>query len=193
MTSLPVNSFRNGTFFKENGMPFEVLKYEHVKVGRGNATIRLKARNVRTGAVLEKSFPSGSKLNEADLNKKKVQFLYSDQARGYFMDSNIYEQFEVDRSKLIGKLEYLKEGEEVFLLDFEGEIIGAVIPLTVVLKVTETGPSERGDSSSSVTKPATLETGMVVQVPMFIKNGDLIKVDTRSGSYSERVTNTNNS
>ncbi|KKP69908.1 elongation factor P [candidate division CPR3 bacterium GWF2_35_18] len=191
MTYLPVNSFKNGTFFKENGMPYEVIKYEHVKTGRGNATIRLKARNVKKGTMIEKSFPSGSKLEEADMNKKKVQFLYGDPKSGYFMDLETYEQFDVDREKLEGKIDYLKEGEQVYLLDFEGEIIGAVIPLSVTLKVTEAGPSEKGDSTSSVTKPATLETGVVVQVPMFIKVGDLVKIDTRNGSYSERVTNKN--
>ncbi len=188
MSFLPVNEFKNGAFFKDNGAPFEVLKYEHVKVGRGGATIRLKARNLKNGAVIEKSFPSGSKVEEADISKKKVQFLYADNRSGNFMDLETYEQFEVNRDSIESEINFMKEGMEVYLLDFAGEVIGVLLPASVVLQVTETGPSEKGDSAGSVTKPATMETGVVVQVPMFIKNGDKIKVDTRSGSYSERVT-----
>lgn len=187
MAFLPVNEFKNGTFFKDNGEPYEVIKYEHMKVGRGNASIKLKARSLKNGRVIDKTFPSGSKVEEADMNRKKVQFLYADPMAGYFMDMSTYEQINVDLKYLEGKVKFLKDGEEVFLLEFEGEVIGVIIPLTVILKVTEAGPSEKGDSTSSVTKPAILETGAVVQVPMFIKDGDFIKVDTRSGSYSERV------
>ena len=188
MSFLPVNSFKNGHFFKYNNDPYEVLKYEHVKMGRGNATIRLKARNLKTGAVLEKSFTSGAKVEDADISKQKVQFLYLDPRTANFMDLTTYEQFEIDLAKLGGKEQYLKESMEIYLLSFEGEVIGVLLPPTVVLQVTEAGPSEKGDSTSSVTKPATLETGAIVQVPMFIKNGDMVKVDTRDGSYSERVT-----
>lgn len=184
---LPVNEFKNGAFFKEGKDPYEVVKYEHHKSGRGNATIRLKARNLRNGAMIEKTFNSGAKIEEADMTKKKAQFLYADPKSGQFMDLETFEQFEIERQKLAGEVEYLKEGMEVYLLDFEGEIIGVMVPPSVVLKVVETGPSEKGDSTSSVTKPATLETGVVVQVPMFIKVGDLLKIDTRSGSYSERA------
>ena len=184
---LPVNEFKNGTYFKDKGDPFEVIKYEHQKIGRGGASIKLKARNLKTGGVFDKTYPSGSKLEEANLNKKKAQFLYTDQRSGYFMDIDTYEQFEVDRKKFEGKVNFLKEGMEIFLLEFEGEVIGVLLPATAVYRITETGPSEKGNSTGSVTKPAAIETGAVINVPMFIKNGDVVKVDTRNASYVERV------
>jgi elongation factor P len=184
---IPVNDLRAGAYFKDEGQPYKVLEYKHVKMGRGNANIKIKARNIRNGAVLERSFLSGGRVEDIEVTRNKVQFLYSDQKQAFFMDPKTFEQFELTKDVLGESFNFLKEGLELELIRWEDEILGAELPNSVVLKVTETGPSERGDSAGSVTKPATLETGYVVQVPMFVKNGDMLKIDTRTGTYIERI------
>lgn len=184
---ISVNDLRAGIYFQEDGEPFKVVEYRHVKVGRGNANIKIKARNLKTGSVLEKTYLSGGKVDEIQIERQKVQFLYSDQNRVFFMDPQNFEQFEVVEKIVGSALYFMKEALELELVKWEDEILDVELSNSVELTVAETGPSERGDSAGSITKPATLETGYVVQVPMFVKNGDRLKIDTRSGIYLERV------
>ncbi|OIN94866.1 elongation factor P [candidate division WWE3 bacterium CG06_land_8_20_14_3_00_42_16] len=184
---IPVNDLRAGIYFQENNEPYKVVEYKHVKVGRGNANIKIKACNLKTGSVLEKSYLSGGRVEEIQIERQKVQFLYSDQNNVFFMDPQNFEQFEIAKKIVGSALNFMKEALELELVKWEDEILGVELSNSVELTVTETGPSERGDSAGSVTKPATLETGYVVQVPMFVKNGDRLKIDTRTGTYAERV------
>lgn len=185
--ALNVNELRNGTFFKEGPTIFQVLLYEHVKTGRGSGNIKLKVRNVRSGAVLEKSFITGAKVDEADVQKIKAQFLYKDGDTFNFMDSVNFEQFSLQSNVLGDSAKYLKDGLEITLIVSEGEALGIELPLSLVYEVTETGPGERGNTVSNVYKEATLDNGLIIKVPMFMKVGEKVKVDTRSGEYVERV------
>lgn len=184
---LNVNELRNGTFFREGPTIFQVLLYEHVKTGRGSGNIKLKVRNVRSGAVLEKSFITGARVDEADVEKKKAQFLYRDGEVYNFMDPVSFEQFSLSSSVVGEQAKYLVDGLEVVLIVSEGEALGMELPMSLVYEVAETGPGERGNTVSNVYKEATLENGLVVKVPMFMKVGEKVKVDTRSGEYVERV------
>lgn len=184
---LNVNELRNGTFFKEGPTIFQVLLYEHVKTGRGSGNIKLKVRNVRSGAVLEKSFITGARVDEADVEKKKAQFLYRDGDSFNFMDPVSFEQFSLSSSVIGEQAKYLVDGLAVTLIVSEGEALGMELPMSLVYEVAETGPGERGNTVSNVYKEATLENGLVVKVPMFMKVGEKVKVDTRSGEYVERV------
>jgi elongation factor P len=182
-----VNDLRNGTTFQENGILWEVLEYSHTKMGRGTATIRVKVRNLKTGSLTEKTFISGAKVEEADLEKKEAQFLYSTDKTSSFMDKMTFEQFQVPNQVLGSALKFLQEGEDYSVLTFEKEVLKVEIPRTVELKVVDSPPGVRGDTVSNVYKSATLENGMILQVPLFIEQGDTIKVDTRSAEYIERV------
>lgn len=188
---LNVTELRNGTFYKEGKDILLVLTYEHVKTGRGSGNIKVKVRNVRSGAVTEKSFITGARVDEAAVEKKKAQFLYqdSDSPAGefYFMDPVSFEQFVVPSSVLGNQTKYLKDGLDVILIISDDEALGMELPMSLTYVVAETGPEEKGNSVSNVFKEATLDNSLVVKVPMFIKVGDRIKVDTRSGEYIERV------
>jgi len=184
---IPVNELRSGACFQADGHPYRVIEYKHVKMGRGNANIKIKARNLKNGSVLERSYLSGSRVEDIDVIRNKVQYLYSDTSKAYFMDPKSFEQFEIVLETLGDTVHFVIEGMELELLKWEEQILGAELPNSVILTVSETGPSERGDSAGSVTKPAVLETGYSIHVPMFIKNGDQVKVDTRTGTYIERV------
>jgi len=184
---IPVTDLRAGTTFRDSQGIWEVISYRHVKMGRGSATIRVKVKNLETGATLEKTFNSGQKVEESELLKKKGQFLYSDADSIVFMDQKTYEQFNFPKKVAGGKEAFLKEGETYDLLLAEDQILSLEIPKLVVLKVAETGPGVKGDTVSNVYKPATLENGIIINVPLFIKSGDLIKVDTRTMEYVERV------
>ncbi|MBI4039008.1 elongation factor P [Candidatus Daviesbacteria bacterium] len=184
---LNVTDLRNGTFFKEGSNILQVLNYEHVKMGRGSGTIKVKVRNIKTGSVTEKSFITGARVDEADVSKKKAQFLYSDGDNFNFMDPVSFEQFVV-YSQVIGEnSKYLKDGLEVTLVVSGGEVLGLELPMSLIYTVSETGPSEKGNTVSNVYKEATLDNGLVVKVPMFMNVGEKVKVDTRSGEYVERV------
>lgn len=207
--ALNVNELRNGTFFKEGPNIFQVITYEHVKTGRGSGNIKLKVRNVRSGAVTEKSFITGARVDEADVEKKKAQFLYRDHkgaieastrsdgdsyrdgnppAGGFnFMDPSSFEQFSLQSSVLGDQAKYLKDGLEVVLIISEEEALGLELPNSLVYEIAETGPGERGNTVSNVYKDATLDNGLVVKVPMFIGIGEKVKIDTRTGEYVERV------
>jgi elongation factor P len=186
--TLSVTELRKGAIFAEDGTPFLVLEYTHTKVGRGNANIKVKVRNLRTGAVMAKSFVSGASVEEAEVNRRGAQYLYSDSENAFFMDPKSFDQFSLLRQGFAGQaIPFMKEGAEVALVYFRGEPLSVEIPLKVNLKVAETGPSEKGDTRSSATKEAVLETGYKLQVPMFIKTGDTIRVNTETGKYVERA------
>jgi len=185
--ALNVNELRNGTFFKEGKDLFLVVTYEHVKTGRGSGNIKLKVRNLRTGSVVEKSFITGARVDEASVEKKKAQFLYRDGEVYSFMDPTSFEQFSVTRAVLGDQVKYLKDGLDLILIVSEEEVLGLELPLSLVYTITETGPGEKGNTVSNVYKEAILDNGLVVKVPMFMRVGEKVKVDTRTGQYIERV------
>lgn len=184
---LNVTDLRNGAFFKEGSNILQVITYEHNKTGRGSGTIRLKVRNLKTGSVIEKSFITGARVDEANVEKKKAQYLYQDGDNFNFMDPINFEQFFLSKSVLGDQAKYLKDGLEVILIVGDGEALGMELPLSLVYEITETGPGERGNSVSNVFKDATLDNGLLVKVPMFISVGEKVKIDTRTGEYVERV------
>lgn len=185
--SLLVNELRAGTVFREDGQPWLVTKYSHTKMGRGGATIKVKVRNLKTGVVVEKSYNNGAKVEEADMARRQAQFLYADDQYGVFMEDETYEQFEVARELLADVLNYLVPGVKVSVLLYENKPIGVELPKNVVLKVTYAEPGVRGDTATAAYIKVTVETGATVMTPMFVKTGDSIRVDTRTGEYLERA------
>lgn len=184
---LNVNELRNGAVFKEDGQLWQVLTYEHIKTGRGSGNIKVKVKNLRSGAMTEKSFITGARVDEADVEKKKAQYLYQEGQEFNFMDPTTFEQFSVLGSVLGDQSKYLQEGLEVSLIISDIEILGMELPLNVVYTIAETGPGEKGNTVSNVYKEATLDNGLVVKVPMFMKVGEKVKIDTKNGAYVERV------
>ncbi|MBI2040220.1 elongation factor P [Candidatus Microgenomates bacterium] len=189
--ALNVTDLRNGTVFKEGNNIFQVLSYDHVKMGRGSGNVKVKVKNLKTGSITEKSFMTGARVDEAEVEKKKAQFLYREgdpPAGGFnFMDPSSFEQFSIPSQALGDQVKYLKEGLEVTLIVSEDEALGLELPMSLVYEIAETGPGEKGNTVSNVFKEATLDNGLVVKVPMFIGVGEKVKVDTRSGEYVERV------
>lgn len=186
---LNVNDLRNGTTFQEDGNLWEVLEYSHTKMGRGTATIRVKVRNLKTGTLTEKTFISGARVEEAELDKKTAQFLYKDDSNSTFMEMSTFDQFNVPNKIFNGGEKFLQEGKEYSLASFNDQVLKVDLPRTVDLKVVDSPPGVRGDTVSNVYKNAKLENGTEVKVPLFINEGDTVKVDTRSGEYVERVKN----
>ncbi|MBI2021642.1 elongation factor P [Candidatus Daviesbacteria bacterium] len=184
---LNATELRNGTVFKEGNQLLQVLTYEHIKMGRGSGTIKVKVKNLKTGAIVERSFITGARVDEARIEKKKSQFLYQDGDSYYFMDFETYEQFPISKTILGEQAKYLKEGLELILIISEGEALGVELPNSLIYTIAETGPGEKGNTVSNVYKEATLDNGLVVKVPMFMSVGERVKVDTRSGLYVERV------
>lgn len=182
-----VNELRNGAFIKEGKDIFSVITYEHIKTGRGSGNIKLKVKNLRTGAVIEKSYITGAKVEEANVDKKKAQFLYRDGDTYSFMDPASFDQFEVSAQVLGESAKYLKDGLDVILIVSQEEVLGIELPMSLVYEIVETGPEEKGNTVSNVFKEATLDNGLVVKVPMFMHAGEKVKIDTRSGEYVERV------
>lgn len=182
-----VNDLRNGTVFKEEQELWQVVNYEHIKMGRGSGNIKIKAKNLKTGSIIEKSFITGARVEGADVEKKKAQFLYKDGESYFFMDPVSFEQFSLTEDIVGDQSKYLKDSLEVLLLVSDEAALGMEIPNSLVYEITETGPGERGNTVSSVFKDANLDNGLTVKVPMFTKVGDKIKVDTRTGEYVERV------
>ncbi len=185
--ALNVTELRNGAVFKEAGNLLQVITYEHNKTGRGSGTIRLKVKNLKTGSVTEKSFITGARVDEADVQKKKVQFLYRNGESLNFMDPASFEQFSLPVSVAGDQVKYLKDGLDLMLITSGEEALGMELPLSLVYEIAETGPKELGNTVSNVFKEAVLENGLVVKVPMFMRVGEKVKVDTRSGEYVERV------
>jgi len=184
---IPVTALRRGTVIKLDGEIYRVLEYQHHKPGRGNAFIRTKLRNLRTGAIIDHTFLSGDEVEDVELENRTVQFLYREGDIYYFMDLETYEQPAVRAEALGDAVKYLVEGLTLELSFYEDEPIEVELPVTVDLKVVETEPGVRGDTAQGATKPAKLETGLVIQVPLFINVGDVVRVDTRTGEYVTRV------
>ncbi len=179
--------FRKGLKLELEGKPFIIVDFLHVKPGKGGAFVRTRLKNMETGQVLEKTFRSGEKVDRPDLLEREMQYLYQD-AEGYcFMDNNNYEQIFIDEDHLGDTKNFLKENIDVKMLFFNNNPIGIELPIFVSLEITQTDPGVRGDTATGATKPATVETGVVIQVPLFINEGDVVKVDTRTGVYVERV------
>ena len=177
---------RKGVVIELDGKLYQVIDYKHIKMKR-TALVRLKLRDVIGGHTTERTFQSDEKFVRARLDFRSMQYLYNDGDLHYFMDQENYEQMPLDKAQLGNAIDYLKEGMSLELSSYKGDFIGIEIPITVELEVAETDPGFKGDTAVSGTKPATLETGLVVQVPLFVEKGTVIKVDTRSGSYLERA------
>ncbi|MSP11975.1 MAG: elongation factor P [Chloroflexi bacterium] len=183
-----VEELRKGVTYEENGEIYRVLDYLHNKQGRGSATIRVKAYNLRSGAIADRTYPSGNRVQEIDLDIRMVQYLYNDGNLYNFMDQETFEQFALNKEVLGDQEPYLVENITLRLSLYDSQPVDIELPTTVDLKVTETAPSGfKGDTASGGTKPATLETGLVVNVPFFVETGDLLRIDTRSGAYVTRV------
>jgi len=184
---IDVNDLRKGVTFELDGALYKVLDYEHHKPGRGKATIRVRARDLRTGTILDKSFISGDRVQDVRLDYHNVQFLYTDGDLFHFMDLDTYDQPAISQDILGDSAEYLKEGLEVKLTFYDGEALDIELPTSVDLKVTQADVAVRGDTATGVTKKVKTETGLAVQVPNFVEEGDTIRVDTRNGNYVTRV------
>lgn len=183
-----VQDLRKGTtFIDEDGNLYKVLEFQHVKMGRGNAVIKTRLRNIKTGATVDKTFQSGGRVQDVRLDHHTAQYLYNDGETYHFMDTETYEQPAIPKEILGDAAKFLKENVTVELLTYEGKPIEVELPTAVDLKVIETAPGFRGDTASGGGKPATLETGVVITVPFFVNVGDTVRVDTRDGSYVTRV------
>ncbi len=185
--AVSTNDLRNGMSLDLPEGLFNVVEFQHVKPGKGGAFVRTKLKNVRSGAVIERTYRADEKLEQAIIDKRDMQFLYRDGSDFVFMDTTSYEQMTAAPASLGDAPNYLKEGDEANLQMYNGEIVGVDLPAAVELTVTETEPGIQGDRVSGARKPATLQTGLVVQVPLFVNTGDVIKVDTRSGEYLTRA------
>jgi len=180
--------FRNGMTLTLEGQLFSIVEFQHVKPGKGGAFVRTKLKNVQTGAVLDRTFRAGERVEEVRIERRPMQYLYRTGDEYYFMDTETYDQFPLSDAMVGEHMLYLKEGEILSVLMHGDTPIGAELPFFVELEITQTDPGLRGDTATGGSKPATLETGAVVQVPLFLNEGDRIKVDTRTGTYIERVT-----
>jgi len=184
---ISVNDFKTGLTIEVDGSVWQVLEFQHVKPGKGAAFVRSKLRNLRNGNIQEKTFRGGEKVNKAHIENKKMQYLYASGDAHAFMDTNTYEQIELQTSQIEEQLKYIKENMEVSVISYEGEVLGVDLPNNVELEVVETEPGIKGDTASGGTKPATLETGHIVQVPFFINQGDVLVINTSDGKYVSRA------
>ena len=184
---ISAGDFRNGITFELDGNVVQVIEFQHVKPGKGAAFVRTKYKNVITGAVVERSFNPTDKYPTAYIERKDMQYLYSDGDLYYFMDMETYEQQPIDSSKLGPAFQFAKANMGVKVLAYKGNVFGVAPPNFVELEVTETDPGFKGDTATNATKPATLETGAEIKVPLFINQGDMIRIDTRTGEYMERA------
>lgn len=184
---ISVNDFRTGLTIEVDGDILSVIEFQHVKPGKGAAFVRSKLRNLRTGAIQEKTFRGGEKVSPARIDNRKMQYLYASGSAYTFMDMETFEQMDLDESQIKTQLNFLKENMEVNIQSYQGETIGVALPNTVVLEVAATEPGIKGDTASGGSKPATLETGYVVSVPFFVNEGDKLVIDTRSGLYVSRA------
>jgi elongation factor P len=178
---------KKGVIIELDGQLMKVLDWTHIKMARGSAQVRMKLQNVRKGDITERTFQAGTRWPRARVEQRKVQYLYSDGDSYHFMDNESYDQFALSAAMLGDDVAYLKETTEVFVSVHQGEVLGVDLPVTVDLVVTQTDPGFAGDTATGAKKGATLETGLVVQVPLFVSEGDLLRVDTRTGEYVTRV------
>ncbi len=187
MASIDVNQISKGMRLEIDGEPYEIIDYQHVKPGKGQAFARIKLKNLMTGNVVEKTYKVGEKLNLADFEEREMQYIYNDGDFYYFMDQKTYDQVGVPAQAIKDKVKFLKEEMTCYVQFYKGRPVNIKLPKTVVLEVIDTEPGHKGDTVTNVTKPAKVETGAIVQVPLFINVGDKIKIDTETGEYLERV------
>lgn len=178
---------RNGTTFELDNNVFRVVEFQHVKPGKGAAFVRVKMKNVITGAVLERTFNPSEKLQGAEIEKRDMQYLYNDGELYYFMDNNTYDQMPLNKEQIGDALKYIKENMNVSMLAFKGKVFAVEPPMFVELEVTYTEPGFSGNTTTTSGKPATLENGLEISVPLFVNIGDKIRIDTRTGEYMERI------
>jgi elongation factor P len=189
MPAVSSNDLKNGMSLNLTEGLYSVVEFQHVKPGKGGAFVRTKLKNVRTGAVIERTYRADEKLDQALIDKREMQFLYLEGDNYVFMDNTDYEQLQTSKASLGISASYLKEGDSAVLQMYDDEIVGVDLPAAVELAVTETEPGVQGDRVSGARKQALLETGISVQVPLFVNTGDKVKVDTRTGEYLTRVGN----
>ncbi len=185
--AIQVTDLRPGVTIELDKQIFTVIEYNHIKMGRGGAIIRVKLKNIDSGNNIERTFKSGDKVENAHIDRKQMQFLYAQSDEYHFMDQTTFDQIAISKELMGESFNYIREGDIVQVVSHNDRVIGVDMPSSVVLKVTETGANFKGDSVSNIMKPATLETGFVVNVPMFVTSGEAIVVDTRSGKYIERA------
>ncbi len=179
--------FRNGVTFELDNNIFQVVEFQHVKPGKGAAFVRTKLKNIVTGATVERTFNPTDKMPKAHIERKDMQYLYNDGDLYYFMDVESFEQLPINKSAIGNSLDLVKENEVVRILSHKGNVFGIEPPTFVELEVTQTDPGFKGDTATGATKPATVETGYVIKVPLFVNTGDVIRIDTRTNEYMERV------
>ena len=184
---LTAGDFKNGVTFEMEGKVYQVIEFQHVKPGKGAAFVRTKYRDVVTGAIRETSFNPTAKFENAVIERKDLEYLYTDGELYYFMDPETYDQVPLNSDKLGDNFKFVKENTTCRISSWKGNVFSVEPPTFVELAVTETEPGVKGDTATNVTKPATLETGAVIKVPIFINEGDVLKIDTRTGDYIERV------
>jgi elongation factor P len=184
---ISTSDLRKGVAIELDGELWQILDYHHIKMGRGSAQVKIKLRNIKRGQTVERSFQAGDKWPRAQMDHRQVQFMYQDGDDYHFMEVESYEQFSIRAEQLDEAVKYLKDGMLLDRTSYEGETIGVELPVTVDLKVVATEPGFAGDTQSGARKPATLETGLVIQVPIFVDEGDTIRVDTRTGEYQTRL------
>ena len=184
---ISTGELRKGVAIELDGDLWQILDYHHIKMGRGSAQVRITLRNIKRGQTIERSFQAGTKWPRATMEKRPVQFLYRDGDDLHFMDTDTYDQFMLRAEQLDDAAPYLKDGMTLDRTSYQGETIGVELPVTVDLRVTKTEPGYAGDTAQGARKPATLETGLVVSVPLFVSEGDTVRVDTRTGEYQTRV------
>ena len=185
--AVDTSQFRNGLKLELDGQPFVITYFQHVKPGKGGAFVRTKLKNLLSGKVVDRTFRSGEKAQEADIEEKTMQYLYNDGSGLIFMDTDSYDQIPIERDVLGDAVLYLLENMQVDVLFWKGKPVSIQLPNYIEAHVTKSDPGLKGDTSSGATKPATIETGATLNVPLFISEGDVIRVDTRTGEYSERV------
>ena len=184
---ISAGEFRNGTTFEMDSQVFKIVEFQHVKPGKGAAFVRTKLKNVMTGAVLERTFNPTEKVQEAQIERKDMQYLYSDGEMYYFMDNETYEQLPLGKDDLGDTLNYLTDNMMVKVVSYKGKVFGVEPPIFVELEVTYTEPGFSGNTTTTSGKPAKLETGLELQVPLFVNIGDILKIDTRTCEYMERI------
>lgn len=184
---ISAGEFRNGVTFEYDGNIYQIVEFQHVKPGKGAAFVRTKMKNIVTGAVVERTFNPTEKMPKAHIERQEMEYLYEDSGLYYFMDQETYEQTPLSEEQLGDALKFVKENMTVKILSYKGNVFAVEPPNFVELAVTETEPGVKGNTATNVTKPATVETGAVITVPMFVNEGDTIRIDTRTGEYMERV------
>ncbi len=187
MAVVDTGGLRKGLTIELDNELVRVVDYQHIKQGRGSAFVRLTMKNLRTGSTTERTFQNGSKFTVARLERQTIQYLYKEDDQYHFMDTESYEQFPLSAEVLGNTVNYLRENESIDLLTYQGKPIDVEIPVNAILRIERTDPGLRGDTATGGTKPATLETGLTITVPLFLNEGDRVKIDTRTNQYIERV------